>query len=265
MRLAGKAAIVVGAGQTAGDTIGNGRATAVLFAREGARVLLVDRDPFSVRETQKLIEREQGTSQIFVGDITDEAVCRKMADACREAFGRIDVLHYNVGIATGDDELSRLEATAWDQILDVNLKGAFLAAKHVLPTMREQQSGVIINVSSLAAIAAAIELTAYKVSKAGLNALTQTLALGNAAYGIRVNTIAPGFIETPMAIEGISQKRGIPKDDLIRERNARVPLRNKMGTAWDVANAALFLASDEAQFITGIVLPVDGGQTARIG
>ncbi len=265
MRLAGKAAIVVGAGQTTGDTIGNGRATAVLFAREGARVLLVDRDPFSVRETQKLIERDRGTSQIFVGDITDEAVCREMAAACLDHFGRINVLHYNVGIATGDDELTKLEASAWDQILDVNLKGAFLAAKHVLPTMREQQGGAIINVSSLAAIAAAIELTAYKVSKAGLNALTQTLALGNAAYGIRVNTIAPGFIETPMAIEGISQKRGIPKDDLIRERNARVPLRNKMGTAWDVAHAALFLASDEAQFITGIILPVDGGQTARIG
>jgi NAD(P)-dependent dehydrogenase (short-subunit alcohol dehydrogenase family) len=256
---------VVGAGQTTGDIIGNGRATAVLFAREGARVLLVDRDPFSVRETQKLIEREQGISQIFVGDITDEAVCSRMANECLAAFGRIDVLHFNVGIATGDDELSRLEATAWDQILDVNLKGAFLAAKHVLPIMREQQSGAIINVSSLAAIAAAIELTAYKVSKAGLNALTQTLALGNAAYGIRVNAIAPGFIETPMAIEGISQRRGIPKEDLIRERNARVPLRNKMGTAWDVAHAALFLASDEAQFITGVVLPVDGGQTARIG
>lgn len=265
MRLAGKAAIVVGAGQTTGDTIGNGRATAVLFAREGARVLLVDRDQFSVRETQKLIEREQGQSQIYLGDVTDEASSRQMADECQQAFGRIDILHYNVGIATGDNELSQLEAPAWDQILDVNLKGAFLAAKHVLPIMREQQAGAIINVSSLAAIAAAIDLTAYKISKAGLNALTQVLALGNASYGIRVNAIAPGFIETPMAIEGISQRRGIPKDELIRERNARVPLRNKMGTAWDVANAALFLASDEAQFITGIVLPVDGGQTARIG
>lgn len=265
MRLAGKVAIVVGAGQTVGDTIGNGRATSILFAREGARVLLVDRDPVSVRETQQLIEREQGLAQIFIGDVTDEGSCARMADECLVAFGRIDVLHYNVGIATSDDELTRLAASAWDQILDVNLKGAFLAAKHVLPVMREQQGGSIINVSSLAAVAAALDLTAYKVSKAGLNALTQTLALGNAAYGIRANVIAPGFIETPMAIEGISQRRGIPKEELIRERNARVPLRNQMGTAWDVARAALFLASDEAQFITGIVLPVDGGQTARIG
>jgi NAD(P)-dependent dehydrogenase (short-subunit alcohol dehydrogenase family) len=131
--------------------------------------------------------------------------------------------------------------------------------------MRQQQSGAIINVSSLAAIAAAVELTAYKVSKAGLNALTQVTAIANARYGIRVNAIQPGLIETPMAIESLSRERGIPKDELIRARHASVPLRGKMGTAWDVAHAALFLASDEAQFITGAVLPVDGGQGARIG
>ena len=158
-----------------------------------------------------------------------------------------------------------MRAEAWDRIVAVNLKSAFLACKHVLPVMRRQQSGAITNISSIAAVAAAIDLTAYKVSKAGINALTHALAMGNARYGIRVNAIMPGLIETPMAIETISAKRGIPKEDLIRERNARVPLAGKMGTAWDVAAAALFLASDEARFITGVVLPVDGGFSAYSG
>jgi NAD(P)-dependent dehydrogenase (short-subunit alcohol dehydrogenase family) len=265
MRLEGKAAIVVGAGQTPGDTIGNGRATAILFAREGARVLLVDRDRASAAETLAMIQSEGGTAQLFEADATSEEACRAMAQACCDAFGRIDVLHNNVGIGAGDNELSLLAEDAWDRILEVNLKSPFLACKHVLPVMRQQQSGAIINISSLAAVAAATVLTAYKVSKAGLNALTQVVAMANASYGIRVNAIMPGFIETPMAIEGISRERGIPKDELIRQRHAAVPLRGRMGTAWDVAHAALFLASDEAQFITGVLLPVDGGQTVRIG
>jgi NAD(P)-dependent dehydrogenase (short-subunit alcohol dehydrogenase family) len=267
MRLKGKAAIVVGAGQTPGDTIGNGRATAILFAREGADVLLVDRDRESARETQALIEREgaEDRASVFEGDVTSESTCQAMADACLAAYGRIDILHNNVGIGTGDRELTLLDEEAWDHILSVNLKSAFLACKRVLPVMRRQESGAIINVSSLAAVAASIDLTAYKVSKAGLNALTQVTAIANARYGIRVNAIQPGLIETPMAIETLSQARGIPKDELIRARHASVPLRGKMGTAWDVANAAVFLASDEAQFITGVVLPVDGGQGVRVG
>ena len=267
MRLKGKTAIVVGAGQTPGDTIGNGRATAILFAREGANLLIVDRNGTSARETQALIELEGGADRVrvFEGDATCEETCQAMVDACLAAFGRIDILHNNVGIGMGDRELSFLDEEAWDRILSVNLKSAFLACKRVLPVMRQQQSGAIINVSSLAAIAASVDLTAYKVSKAGLNALTQVAAIGNARYGIRVNAIQPGLIETPMAIESLSRNRGIPKEELIRTRNARMPLRGKMGTAWDVANAALFLASDEAQFITGVVLPVDGGQGVRIG
>jgi NAD(P)-dependent dehydrogenase (short-subunit alcohol dehydrogenase family) len=265
MRLAGKVAIVVGAGQTPGDTIGNGRATAMLFAREGARVLLVDREADSARETQALIERDGGTASVFAGDVTRADACRALVETCLATYGRIDVLHNNVGIGIGDTGVCDLAEEAWDNILNVNLKSAFLACKHVLPTMRQQQSGAIVNISSIAAVAAAVDLTAYKVSKAGLNALTHVLAIGNAKYGVRVNAIMPGLIETPMAIESLSRKRGIPKEDLIRERHARVPLGAKMGTAWDVAHAALFLASDEAKFITGVILPVDGGQSARIG
>ena len=174
------------------------------------------------------------------------------------------MLHNNVGIGTGDGGAVHLSEEAWDRILDVNLKSVFLAAKHVLPVMREQRAGAITNVSSIAAVCS-VGLLAYKTSKAGVNALTHALAIGNAEYGIRVNAIMPGLMNTPMAIEGISAERKIAKDDLVRARDAQVPLGRKMGTAWDVAYAALYLASDEAKFVTGVVLPVDGGQSARIG
>jgi len=265
MRLDGKVAIVVGAGQTAGDTIGNGRATAIVFAREGARVLLVDRDAASAAQTQALIEKEGGIARVFEADVTQETACRAMAQACVEAFGRIDILHNNVGILGGDAEVTSLSVDVWDRILAVNLKSAFLACKHVLPVMRQQQSGAIINVSSIMAVVAPTDLTAYKVSKAGLNGLTQSMALANASFGIRVNAIMPGLIETPMAIESLSTLRNVAKDELIRQRHATVPLRGQMGSAWDVANAALFLASEESRFVTGAILPVDGGQSARIG
>jgi NAD(P)-dependent dehydrogenase (short-subunit alcohol dehydrogenase family) len=264
MRLRDKVAVVVGAGQTPGDTIGNGRATAILFAREGARVLLVDRSRPSALETQSMIRDEGGESAVVEADITREADCRDMARAALETYGRIDVLHNNVGIGTGDAGPVHLDEEAWDRIHSVNLKGVFLTCKHVLPAMREQGCGSIINVSSIAAVCS-VGMLAYKTSKAGLNALTHSLALGNARYGIRVNAIMPGLMNTPMAIESIATARGISKEALIEARDAQVPLGGKMGTAWDVAYAALFLASDEARFITGVLLPVDGGQSARIG
>lgn len=264
MRLHNKVVIVVGAGQTPGDTIGNGRATAMLFAREGAKVLVVDCDLESAKETVAMIGEEKGEAKAFRADVLSSDDCRAMVDACVEAYGRVDILHYNVGIGTGDGGPLHLEEEAWKRIMDVNLKGAFLACKHVLPVMRDQNSGCIITISSLAAIAAT-NMLAYKTSKAGLNALTQQLAIGNAKYGIRVNAIMPGLMNTPMAIEGHSKARGVPKEDLIKVRDALVPLGGKMGTAWDVAYAALFLASDEAKFVTGVILPVDGGQGIRIG
>jgi NAD(P)-dependent dehydrogenase (short-subunit alcohol dehydrogenase family) len=263
-RLKNKVAIVAGAGQTPGDTIGNGRATAVLFAREGARVMIVDRDLESARETEAMIAAEGGTSFAFAADVSREADCRNLAEACVQTYGRIDILHNNVGIGTGDAGPVHLTEEAWDRIFDVNLKSMFLTCKHVLPTMREQGSGAIVNISSAAAVCS-VGLLAYKTSKAGVNALTHALAMGNAKHGIRVNAIMPGLMNTPMAVEGIAQARGIPKEDLIKERDGLVPLGGKMGTAWDVADAALFLASDEARFITAVVLPVDGGQSARIG
>ena len=263
-RLDGKVAIVTGAGQTPGDTIGNGRATALLFAREGARILVVDRDEASARETEEKIRSAGSEAAAFRGDVTCSEDCRAMTRTCVDRYGRIDVLHNNVGIGTGDSGPVHLTEEAWDRIHTVNLKSMFLTAKHVLPVMRRQGCGVILNVSSIASICA-VGMLAYKTSKAGVNALTHSLAIGNAEYGIRVNAILPGLMNTPMAIEGISRERGIAKEDLIRARDAQVPLGKKMGTAWDVAYAALFLASDEAKFVTGVLLPVDGGQSARIG
>lgn len=264
MRLRDKVAVVAGAGQTPGDTIGNGRATAVLFAREGAKVLLVDRNLDSARETQSMIEAEGGAATAFEADVTREEDCRAIVRGCLDSYGRIDILQNNVGIADNDAGPTHLEEWAWQRILDVNLTSVFLTCKHVLPVMREQGSGVITNISSVAAVCA-VGMLAYKTSKAGLNALTHSLAMGNARYGIRVNAIMPGLMNTPMAVEGLSAARGIPKEELIRQRDAQVPLRAKMGDAWDIAYASLFLASDEAKFITGVVLPVDGGQSARIG
>ena len=264
MRLQDKIAIVVGAGQTPGDTIGNGRATALLFAREGAKVMAVDLNQESAEETADLIREEGGTCKTFQADVTSADDCHAFAQATMAAFGRIDVLHNNVGIGSGDSGPVHLTEEAFDEIINVNLKGTFLSCKHVLPIMRRQLEGSIINVSSIAAVCA-VGLLAYKSSKAAVNALTHSIALGNAKYGIRANVIMPGLINTPMAIEGISQARGIDKQELITERDSRVPLRRKMGTAWDVANAALFFASEESRFITAAELPVDGGQSARIG
>jgi NAD(P)-dependent dehydrogenase (short-subunit alcohol dehydrogenase family) len=264
MRLAGKVGIVVGAGQTPGETVGNGRAASILFAREGARVLLVDRRLESAQETADMIRADGGTVECIQGDWTRQDDCIAFTNACIEAFGRIDFLQNNVGIGAGDADPLRIREEAFDRILNVNLKGCLLSCQAVLPTMREQGSGSIVNVSSLAAIAAT-PLTAYKVSKAGMNALGQSLALANARRGVRVNTVAPGLMDTPMAIEGMAQMVGMTRDELRERRDREVPLRRKMGTAWDVAYASLFLHSEEAGFITGVILPVHGGQAARVG
>lgn len=263
-RLAGKVAIVTGAGQTPGDTIGNGRAMSVLFARAGARVFLVDRRLDSAEETRALIEQEGGTAMVFEGDVTRSEDCRRIAERCLEDFGRIDILVNNVGIGGQDYGPVKLEEETWDRIYATNVKSAYLMCKFVLPVMERQGSGVILNISSVAAVANT-SMLAYKSSKAALNALTHSVAMKYAKKGIRVNAIMPGLMKTPMAIEGISANRGMDKEELIRQRDARVPLKGGMGSAWDVAYAALFLVSDEAKFITAVILPVDGGQCGLIG
>jgi NAD(P)-dependent dehydrogenase (short-subunit alcohol dehydrogenase family) len=261
-RLKDKVAIVVGAGSTPGEGMGNGRATAILFAREGARVMIVDYRLDSAEETKKMIDEEGGESFAFEADITRSDDCRQMADTCVRTYGKIDILHNNVGIGEGGGPVE-LSEEDWDRVFNTNLKGMFLTCKHVLPYMAKQGSGAIVNTSSLAAIRCQFyPYVSYTASKAGVNGLTRDIAMQYAHQGVRCNCIMPGFINTPMAIETIIDKTGMDRDTLIQMRDSAVPM-NHMGDAWDVAYTALFLASDEAKFITGIAIAVDGGQALK--
>lgn len=264
MRLKGKSAIVVGAGQTPGTTIGNGRAMAILFAREGANVLCVDRDGARAAETVAMIEKEGGRAASLEANTTKTGASDAIIAEAKSRFGRIDILINNVGIGGGDGPVHKLEEAAFDRIMNVNLKGTWLMCKAAIPVMREQGKGAIVNISSLASIAGGNQV-AYEVSKAAVNRLTTSIAQANARHGIRCNAILPGLMDTPMAVAGIAQATGQDQEAVRQMRNARVPLGGKMGTAWDTAHAALFLASDEAGFISGVLLPVDGGMSVRIG
>jgi NAD(P)-dependent dehydrogenase (short-subunit alcohol dehydrogenase family) len=263
-RLKEKIAIIIGAGQQPGETIGNGRAMSLLFAREGAKVMLVDKNLDSALETKSMIDKEGGESFAFEADITKEDDCLRIAKKCVEVYSKIDILVNNAGIGTGDRKLVDLSEEDWDTIFNVNLKGMFFTCKYILPVMEKQESGSIVNISSVAAVCA-VRYVAYKISKSGVNSLTHQLAMKYAKNGIRVNAVMLGLMNTPMAIEGISKARGMSKEELIQLRNGMVPLKGGMGDAWDTAYAALFLASDEARFITSVILPVDGGQVAKIG
>ncbi len=268
MRLKDKIAIVVGAGQGPGTGMGNGRATVIRFAQEGATVLAVDRDLASAEETCAMAAKETnaGECAAFEADVTREASMKAMIDHCKAKWGRVDVLHYNVGvsIAGGDASPTEITEDAFDRIMTINLRGMVMAVKHALPVMRAQQSGVILGISSLAAWEKYPYVT-YKATKSAMVAYCQQIAIQNAEHGIRCNVILPGLMDTPMAVDTRARHSGKPRAEVAAMRDARVPLRKKMGTAWDVANAALFLASDEANFITGVQLPVDGGSLVDIG
>ena len=262
MKLANRVCVVVGAGQTPGETIGNGRAAAITYAREGAKLLLVDHIGERAAETQSMIAEEGFEALTLTADVTTEAGCKSINDEACARLGRIDVLHYNVGKSRGDAEVAELARQNWSAIMTLNLTGYYLTCKHALPTMRAQQSGVVIGISSMAAYGAHMNMT-YGVSKAGMNSLTKSMAIHNARYGIRVNAIMPGLMDTPMAIERRAREQNRSREDIRAERARQVPLLGQQGTGWDVANAALFLASDDARYITGVCLPVDGGLSAR--
>ena len=266
MGLKDRAAIGAGAGQGPGEGMGNGRATALTFAREGAKVLCVDHNLASAQETVDLIGQNQGTAVAFKTDVTREAEIKAMGAEAHARWGRIDILHNNVGVSIsgGDAELLDITEEAFDRCVAINLKSCILAAKHVIPIMRTQQSGVIINISSMAVITT-YPYVAYKATKAAMVSFTEQLAYQNAAYGIRANVILPGLMNTPMAVDTRAREFKKTRAEVEAERDSKVPLRKKMGTGWDVANAALFLASDEANFITGVTLPVDGGASVRRG
>lgn len=264
-RLAGKRAIVVGAGQEPGETVGNGRAIALLFAREGAEVMCVDRDLARAEETAALISDEGGVGFAHSANIAKDAECRAVVEAALARWGALDILVNNVGIGGGGDGPAHLLSDeAFDRTMTVNLRGMWQMIRATLPTMREAGSGAIVNISSLASVAGGFQL-AYELSKAGVNRLTTSVAQFNGSRGIRCNAILPGLMDTPMAVAGIAGASERPIEEVRAERNKRVPLKGGMGSGWDTAYAALFLASNEAKFVTGVLLPVDGGASVRIG
>lgn len=261
-RLAGKTALVCGAGSS-GPGWGNGKATAVLFAREGAKVFAVDINPRAVEETCELIRNEGCIGEPYVADASDSSQVALMTEKCIDAFGRIDVLHNNVGIVEVGGAIDATEES-WNRVNAVNLKTMFLTCKHVLPHMLQQGGGSIVNISSIAGIRwTGVPYVSYSATKAAVIQFTRSVALEFARKNIRANCVVPGLINTPMIVEPLRHAYGdgdVTK--MIEVRDQQCPMGH-MGDAWDVAWAALFLASDESKYITGTELVVDGGLTAK--
>jgi NAD(P)-dependent dehydrogenase (short-subunit alcohol dehydrogenase family) len=250
-RLEQKVAIVTGAGSRAAG-IGNGRAAAILFAREGAKVLLVDQDTTAAEETLRQIREEGGAAEVFTGDVSRAADCRAMVERAVSRWGRVDILDNNVGIE-GPGSVVSVTEEEWDRVMHINVKSLMLTGKFAVPAMAAGGGGAIINISSIGALRPR-GLTPYSTSKGAVIALTRAMAVDHAKDGIRVNCIAPGPMYTPMVYSG-----GMSAE--ARERRRRASPLGIEGTGWDIGYAALFLASDEARYITGVVLTVDGGVT----
>lgn len=265
-RLSNRVAIVVGAGSV-GEGWSNGRAAAAAYARAGAKVLAMDLDPVSLEATAAIVRDEGGDCEVFVGSATDSKAIAQMVSAVTRHWGRIDILHNNVGILSVGGPVE-MEEQAWDRIVEVNLKSLFLTCKHVLPVMAAQQSGVITNIGSISGLRyTGVAFTAYSMTKGAVPAFTRSVALEYANRGIRANCIHPGVIDTPMqaaTTNGVYSAALKPGEDLRKAREAKIPL-GRYGGPFDIANAAVFLASDEAQYITGTELVVDGGFTSRAG
>ncbi|NGM86907.1 SDR family oxidoreductase [Parapusillimonas sp. SGNA-6] len=261
-RLEGKVAIVTGAGSV-GSGWGNGRAIAYRFAQEGARVLAVDLKDEALKETVKRVEEEGGKISTFLANVTVADDVERMVRACVDAYGRVDILVNNVGGSKKGGPVQLSEAD-WDAQLDYNLKSVYLGCKHVLPLMEAQGSGAIVNIASTSGIRwTGAAQVGYASAKAGVIQMSRVVALQYARKGIRCNTVIPGQMHTPMVETRLAaQRAGGDVAKLLEERQARIPLPF-MGDGLDTANAALFLASDEARFITATELVVDGGMSAR--
>jgi NAD(P)-dependent dehydrogenase (short-subunit alcohol dehydrogenase family) len=260
-RLKGKVAILFGAGSV-GPGWGNGKATAVLFARNGAHVICVDVNLGAAQETVGIICGEGGNATALACDVTVSKLVKDVVDTVVERHGRIDVLHNNVGYATMGGPIE-LDEAAWHRTIDLNVTSCFITCKHVLPHMLQRRSGAIVNVSSIAAIRyTGYPYVGYYAAKAAVNNFTMGLALQYARHGIRVNAVMPGMMNTPLIFQQIAGEYK-SAEEMVKARDAACPM-GRMGTAWDVAKAALFLASDEAEYITGVSLPVDGGLTCRV-
>jgi len=261
-RLRNKVALVVGAGSS-GPGWGNGKAAAVLFAREGARVACVDLKQAAAEETAGLIRDEGDDALAIAADVSRHDDVKRVVDETLARFGRIDVLQNNVGIVEVGGPVETSEES-WDRVMDVNLKSMFLTCKHVLPVMERQGGGAIVNVSSIAGIRwTGVPYISYSASKAGVLQFTRSIAIQYAKAGIRANSILPGLMNTPMIVEPLKDVYAEGDvEKMIALRDAQCPMGH-MGDAWDVAYAALYLASDEARYVTATELVVDGGITAK--
>ncbi len=262
-RLKDKVALVTGAGSS-GPGWGNGKAAAVLFAREGAKVVAVDLNPAAAEETRDIIAAEGGECFALHTDVTRADQVEAMVRQGLDTYGRIDILHNNVGIVEVGGPVEASEAS-WDRVMDVNLKSMFLTCKHTLPHMEQQGGGAIVNISSVVGIRyLGVPYISYSASKAAILQFTQSLAVQYAEKNIRANTILPGMMNTPMIVEPLKDVYADGDvEKMIQVRNEQCPMK-KMGDAWDVAYAALFLASDEAKYVTGAQLVVDGGLTCKV-
>ncbi len=263
-RLKGKVAIVTGAGSI-GPGWGNGKATAVLFAREGAKMFAVDLNRSAAEETKGIIDSEGGSCTVHQADVSKADEVEAMVRRCLDVYGRVDILHNNVGIAEVGGPVEASEES-WDRVMDVNLKSMFLTCKYTLPLMVEQGTGVIVNIASVAGIRwLGVPYISYSASKAAIIQLTQSVALQYAKLGVRANAILPGMMNTPMIVNSLPPSVYAEGSvaEMLAKRDALCPT-GKMGDAWDIAYAALFLASDEAKYITGAQLVVDGGLTCKI-
>ncbi len=262
-RVKDKVAIVTGAGSI-GPGIGNGKASAIVYAREGAKVMLVDYNLEAADETKRVIQKEGGNCFTFKADVSEFSDCRNIIEKCIQTYDRIDILHNNVGvdIPGGVVEISEED---WDKTMNVNLKSMFLTCKHVLPYMERQGSGTIINIASTLAITSYSNCisTAYCVSKAGIIALTREIAIQYAQKGIRANAILPGLMDTPLVTATLIDAYGGNIEEMKKTRDAMCPM-GKQGDAWDTAYLALFLASNEAKYMTGEAVLVDGGLTHAV-
>jgi len=253
-RLEGKTAIVVGAGSIR-EGIGNGKACAVQFAREGAKVLCVDKNEAAARVTVDMIKEEGGEAEVYGADITNPDDCQRIIETGMETFGKIDILHNNVGVG-GGGLLTDTTEEQWAATFDINVKGMFLTCKYAIPRMIEGGGGSIINVSSIFSVRSLPSAT-YAASKGAVNSLTLHIARRYARYNIRANVLLLGYIDTPLA-------RPAWENEQVREINLKqVPMR-RFASAWEVATAAAFLASEEASYVTGVILPIDGGMSLSV-
>jgi len=253
-RVEGKVAIVTGAGSTPGPGVGTGKASAVLLAREGAKVVLVDLHPERAEETRRMIEDDGGTALVVGADATNAGECEAMVAAAVDAFGTVDILVNNIGLAALGTVVD-LSEQDWDRAFDINLRTAFLTSKYVVPVMAAQGAGSIVNMGSISALRGD-GTAAYSAAKGALMALTVDMAYSHGRQGIRVNAVAPGHITTPMVM---SVSAPGPRAEFMNQMRSEAGLLGTPGTGWDVGWAVLFLASDEARWITGATLPVDSG------